>query len=156
MAHANRVSLLTVLVVLASGAPLAAAAELPSDLCSLLPARTLSKTLGSTYAAPKESVAPRPFRDANSGTDCRYESAHSSVLFRVYVDPSPAASADLFARLKSFFGRGSTDVTGIGDDAYLDGDRAIHVRKGKVRYFIGGDGTEEQVKELAVSVAGQL
>jgi hypothetical protein len=156
MAHFNRVSMLAVAVLFACGAPLAAAAEPPSDLCALLPATTLSKTLGSTYGAPKKSVAPKPFMNTNSGTDCTYESSHRNVLFRVYVDPSPSASAELFARLKNFFGRGSTDVTGIGDEGYIDRDHAIHIRKGKVRYFIGGDGTEKQIKDLATFVAGQL
>ncbi len=156
MGHPHRVSLLSALALLACSAALAAAAEPPSDLCSLLPASTLTKTLGSTYGAPKVSVAPRPYRNTNSGTDCTYESGHKSLLFRVYVDPSPEASADLFARLKSFFGRGSTDVTGVGDEGYLDKQHAIHIRKGKVRYYISGDGTEKQIKDLAVSVAGQL
>src|SRR5260370_33632764 len=117
---------------------LASAAEPPADLCSLLPAAVLSKTLGSNYGAPKESVAPRPFPNTAQGTDCSYESPHDRFLLRAYVDPSPAAAADLFARLKSFFGKGSTAVAGVGDEAYLDKDRGLHVRKVKVRVFICG------------------
>src|SRR5229473_5218060 len=141
--------------------PLASAAEPPNvnppaDLCSLLPAAVLTKTLGSTYAAPKESVAPRPFPNTAQGTDCSYESPHERFLLRAYVDPSPAAAADLFARLKSFFGNGSTAVAGGGDEAYLDKDRGRHVRKGKVRFSIGGAGTDKQLTDLANGVVGQL
>jgi len=128
----------------------------PADLCSLLPAAVLSKTLGSTYGAPKESVAPRPFANTAQGTDCSYESPHERFLLRAYVDPSPAAAADLFARLKSFFGNGSTAVAGVGDEAYLDKDRGLHVRKGKVLFIGGGAGTDKQLTDLANGVVGQL
>ena len=135
---------------------LASAAEPPADLCSLLPAAVLTKTLGSTYGAPKESVAPRPFPNTAQGTDCSYESPHERFLFRAYVDPSSAAAADLFARLKGFFGKGSTAVAGVGDEAYLDKDRGLHVRKGKVRFFIGGSASDKQLSDLANGVVGQL
>src|SRR6266851_5454187 len=128
----------------------------PADLCSLLPAAVLSKTLGSTYGAPKESVAPRPFANTAQGTDCSYESPHERFLLRAYVDPSSAAAADLFARLKGFFGKGSTAVAGVGDEAYLDKDRGLHVRKGKVRFFIGGSASDKQLSDLANGVVGQL
>jgi hypothetical protein len=135
---------------------LASAVEPPADLCSLLPASVLSKTLGSNYSAPKESVAPRPFPNTAQGTDCSYESSHDRFLLRAYVDPSPAAAADLFARLKSFFGKGSTPVTGLGDEAYADVHRGLHVRKGKVRFFIAGSATDKQLKDLASGVVGEL
>jgi hypothetical protein len=128
----------------------------PADLCSLLPAAVLSKTLGSTYRAPKESVAPRPFANTAQGTDCSYESPHDRFLLRAYVDPSPAAAAELFARLKSFFGKGSTAVAGVGDEAYMDTSHGLHVRKGKVRFFISGAGTDKQLTDLANGIVGQL
>jgi hypothetical protein len=133
--------------------PLATAAEPPADRCSLLPAAVLTKALGSTYGAPTKSVAPRPFPNTAQGTDCNYKASDHGLLFRAYVDPSPAASAELFARLKSFFGKGSTDVAGVGDEAYLDTNRGLHVRKGKVRFFITGGGTDKQIRDLALGVA---
>ncbi len=128
----------------------------PADLCSLLPAAVLSKTLGSTYGSPKESVAPRPFANTAQGTDCSYESPHDRFLLRAYVDPSPAAAAELFARLKSFFGKGSTAVAGVGDEAYMDTSHGLHVRKGKVRFFTSGAGTDKQLTDLANGIVGQL
>ena len=83
-----------------------------------------------------------------------YESGGHSLLFRAYVDPS--ASADLFAKLKTYFGSGSTEVSGVGDEAYLDKTHGLHVRKGKVRYFLDGAGTPKQKSDLAIGIAGQF
>jgi hypothetical protein len=135
---------------------LATAAEPPADLCSLLPVAVVSKTLGQTYDSPQKTIAPRPYANTAEGTDCTYQSKSGNLLFRAYVDPSPAAATDLFARLKSFFGRGSTSVSGLGDEAYSDVDHGLHVRKGKVRFFISGSGTDKQRKDLANGVVGRL
>ena len=156
MVYLNRLSWVVALLLIACSSELARAAEPPSDLCSLLPSAMVGKTLGQTYGSPKKSVAPRPFPNTNQGTDCSYESGGHSLLFRVYVDPSPSASADLFARLKMYFGSGSTTVSGVGDEAYLDKGQGLHVRKGKVRYFLDGAGTPKQKNDLALGVAGQL
>jgi hypothetical protein len=157
MAYLKQLSWMVVLLLVACSGELARAADPPSDLCSLLPSAMVSKTLGYAYSSPTKSVAPRPFRNTNEGTDCKYGSgALRLLLFRVYVDPSPTASLDLFAKLKSYLGDGSTIVSGVGDEAYLDKERGLHVRKGKVRYFLDGEGTPKQKNELAVAIAGQL
>ena len=156
MAYLKQFSWVVALLVIGCSSELARAAEPPSDLCALLPSATVSKTLAFAYDAPKEKVAPRPFRNTNEGTDCVYGSGLRMLLFRVYVDPSPSASADLFAKLKSYFGVGSTPVNGVGDEAYLDKEHGLHVRKGKVRYFLDGAGTPKQKNDLAVGIAGQL
>ncbi len=157
MIKLNGLSFAGVTLLLAAGWVVPAlAAEPPADLCALLPAATVSKTIGQTFAAPTKSVAPRPYMNSNTGTDCEYESGHDRLLFRVYVDASASASADLFARLKSFFGQGSTTVAGIGDEAYMDTHHGLHVRKGKVRYFLSGAGTDKQIEDLATDVAKQL
>ena len=156
MAYWKQLSWVVALLLVACSGELAKAADPPSDLCSLLPAATISKTLAYTYDAPQKSVAPRPFPNTNEGTDCKYGSGMRLVFFRVYVDPSPSESADLFARLKTYFGKGSTPVSGVGDEAYLDKDHGLHVRKGKVRYFLDGAGTPKQKTDLAAGIAGQL
>jgi len=83
-------------------------------------------------------------------------------LFRAYVDPSPSASADLFDRLARFFGA-TTPVAGLGDKAYFDSDHGLHVRKGRVRFFIKPESTgsftparQKQLEDLAGGVAAQL
>jgi len=151
----NRLSFVVALVLVCSG-ELVRAAEPPPDLCSLLPPAMVSKTLGRHYDSPKKSVAPRPFPNTNQGTDCTYESGGHGLLFRAYVDPSPSESADLFAKLKSYFGAGSTAVSGVGDEAYMDKMHGLHVRKGKVRYFLDGAGTPKEKTDLALAIAGQL
>ena len=157
MTTLNRALPITIsLLVLALGALPANAAEPPADLCSLLPASLVSKTLGSTYSSPEKTVAPRPYPNTNSGTDCMYKSGSHELLFRAYVDPSASASAALFAKLKMFFGSGSTDVSGVGDEAYMDKLHGIHVRKGKVRYYITGPREEKPITSLAVEVGKQL
>ena len=155
MAKLNRLSLVIALLLACSGA-LARAAEPPSDLCSLLPPAVLSKTVGQTYGVPTSTVAPRPFPNTNQGTDCTYKSSEHSFLFRVYVNPSTSASTNLFAKLKSYFGTGSKDVSGVGDEAYLDNLGDLHVRKGNVRYFLSGSRDSKKLNDLAKAIAAQL
>jgi hypothetical protein len=107
-------------------------------------------------------VAPRPFRNTVLGTDCHYKTAsgQDEVLFRVYFDVSAAQATDLHTRLKTFYAEGSTPVT-VGDEAYIDKNSAIHVRKGNVRYFLTishGDTPRgrKQILALAALVAGEL
>jgi hypothetical protein len=141
----------------------AQATEPPADRCALLPAADVSKTLGQAFDSPEKSVAPRPFANTASGTDCHYHSkSGGNLMFRAYADPSPAVAADLFAKLHRFFGTG-TPVKDLGDEAYFDEQHGLHIRKGKVRYFLGldapGDFTparEKQLKDLATAVAARL
>lgn len=140
----------------------ARAADSPQDPCSLLTAAQLSSTLGDKYGAPEKSAAPRPFANTVQGTDCQYKtvSGQSQALFRVYFDTSAAQATDLHSRLKTFFGKGSTPAN-VGDEAYVDKNGAIHVRKGNARYFLSishGDTPDgrKQILALATLVAGEL
>jgi hypothetical protein len=162
MAYLHRVSLIAaVFVVTTCGARPASASEPPADLCSLLPAAEVSKIMGRTYEAPQKSVAPRPYANTAEGTDCNYSAGRNRVWFRAYVDPSPAAATELFAKLSRFYAP-STPVAGLGDEVYVDREHAIHVRKGKVRFYIKLDpmnfspAVEKQIKDLATRVVGQL
>jgi len=143
-------------LIVSFAAPLARAGDLPSDLCSLLPTAVVNKTLRETFNGPEKKVAPRPFRNTNEGTDCVYKSGADVVLFRIYVDPSPESARDLFAKLKQYFGAGSTDLSGMGDEAYVDQNKGLHVRKGKVRFFIDGVRNDQQKKALGDGVVAQL
>jgi hypothetical protein len=162
MAQMSRLLLIAAtLLVTTCAVRQAGATEPPSDLCSLLPAAEVSKTLGRAYDSPQKSVAPRPFANTATGTDCNYLAKGSKLWFRAYVDPSPSAATDLFAKLSKFYGP-QTPVTGLGDEAYFDGQHALHVRKGKIRFYLNFapmDFTppiEKQLKDLASRVAGQL
>lgn len=138
------------------------ATDAPADPCSLLTAAQVSGLLGEKYGAPQMSVAPRPFMNTAQGTDCQYKAAsgRDQVLLRVYFDASAAQATDLHARLKKFFGKGSTSAS-VGDEAYVDRSDAIHVRKGNVRYFLtishgNTPSGREQILSLAAQVAGEL
>ena len=144
------------LLLITCTAQWASAVEPPADLCSLLPVAVLSQTLGATYSGPEKSVAPRPFPNTAQGTDCTYKSSSHSLVFRIYIDPSPQAATELFAKLKLYFGSGSTPVTNLGDEAYMDTHHGLHVRKGKVRFFLNGRATDQQIESLATGIAGQL
>jgi hypothetical protein len=142
--------------------PLARATELPADACSLLTADMVSKETGQTYNSPQKSIAPRPFPNTVEGTDCTYKKSkggnESKLLFRIYADPSPAAAADLFAKLSKYYP--GTPVKGVGDQAYIDKNHGIHVLKGNVRFFLQMDefnsSTEKQLQDLATQIAGKL
>jgi hypothetical protein len=164
MAHLNKLSLIAATFVLTTCALNSArASEPPADLCSLLPAAELSKTLGQTYDSPQKSIAPRPFPNTAEGTDCTYKRSKDArerkLVFRAYVDPSPSAATDLFARLSKFFGP-PTPITGVGDQAYFDKHHGLHVLTGKVRFYIAMDDftptIEKQLENLASQVVGRL
>ena len=162
MAHARNLSLIAATFVLTTCAVRSArATEPPDDLCSLLPAAEVSKTLGRAYDSPQKSVAPRPYANTAEGTDCNYLAKGSKLWFRAYVDPSASAAADLFARLGKFYSP-QTPVPGLGDEAYFDPAHALHVRKGKVRFYINlepmnfSPAIEKQLKDLAKQVTGRL
>lgn len=165
MAHLRKLLLIAATLLMTTCAVRSArASEPPGDLCSLLTAAEVSKILGQAYDSPQKSVAPRPFSNTATGTDCNYSSkgGGSKLWFRAYVDPSPTAAADLFARLSGFFGT-PKPVKGLGDEAYFDRDHALHARKGKVRFYINLSpmGTfipsrEKQLKDLGSAVAGKL
>jgi hypothetical protein len=162
MAHSRTLSLIAATFVLTTCAAHSARATEPTDdLCSLLPPAEVSKTLGRAYDSPQKSVAPRPYANTAEGTDCNYLAKGSKLWFRAYVDPSPSAAADLFARLGKFYSP-QTPVPGLGDEAYFDPAHALHVRKGKVRFYINlgpmnfTPAIEKQLKDLAGQVIGRL
>lgn len=135
----------------------ARATDAPADPCSLLTPALVSKTLGDTFGAPQKSAAPRPYAKTVEGTDCQYVTANRrrSLLFRVYFDHSAAEATDLHARLKMFYGGGSTAAS-VGDEAYIDRSHGLHVRKGNVRFYLEGVDDEKKLTALGNAVAGEL
>jgi hypothetical protein len=145
------------------GAQTARASSAPADPCSLLPATAVSNAIGQTFGSPKKSVAPSPYANTVQGTDCTYNSSgnSSTLLFRVYFDPSAAEATGLFAKLKMFYSP-STPVPGVGDETYSDRNQALHARKGNVRFYLELDSKSAdsskgaQLRTLAGLVAGEL
>jgi len=165
MAHMARFSKVAftaaAFLITAFAIPSAWAIDPPADLCSLLTAAEVSKALGRTYEPPEKSVAPRPYSNTPEGTDCNYAAKGSKLWFRAYVDPSPAAATEMFAKLGEFYNP-QTPVTGLADEAYFDPQHGLHVRKGKVRFYLNLEDVdfspkvEKQLKDLAGLVAGRL
>lgn len=133
------------------------AATAPADPCSLLTPAQVGSALGGTYVAPKETVAPRPYRNTVEGTDCTYRRTNGTgdLLFRIYFDPSAGDATTLFAKLKMFYGPATP--ASIGDEAYFDGNAALHARKGNVRFYLEAEaGKEAALTTLGGIVAGHL
>jgi len=124
-------------IVFGIGSSAALAKDPPADLCSLLTPSQLQKTLSQPFGAPDETKAPAPFRGQASGTHCEYpaqKGAAVKVVFIAYADSSDALAKQNFDKLAMWFAPESKPA--VGDAAYMDSKGAIHVLKGKVRFYI--------------------
>jgi hypothetical protein len=150
--------------IFALGATRVACAAPPTDLCSLLAPSQLEKTLGQPFGTPQKSKAPPAYGAQPWGVHCEYTSQKGPdvmVDFIAYEDASASEAKQTFDKLSVWFAPKSKPA--IGDSAYIDASHAIHVLKGRVRYYIsidsGGTFTaakEEQLKDLATSVAVRI
>lgn len=137
--------------------------EFPADACTLLPATQVTKVLNQTFGSPSRTWAPVVAPSTVKGTDCKYRTqSGSEFLFRIYAEPSVDVAKQTFTKLSTHF-RPNKTADGNWDEAYFDARHSLHVRKGRERYFMrlkplgtDADKTEEQLKNLATSVAGQL
>jgi len=142
----------------APGAAGTANAAAAADACSMLPASQIEQVLGQSFGVPDVGKWPPAFGKQPWGTKCEYNSKNipdTEVTFIVYVDVSPSEAKQTFDKLSMWFPPKSKPA--IGDSAYLDGSHAIHVLKGKVRYYISvspANGTE--AKALAAAVAARI
>lgn len=150
--------------LLAFHANVAAAKGLPADVCSLLGAQQLQKTLGEPFGFPVKDTAPPAYSGQAPGTNCLYadqKSGRHKVVFIVYADRSPAEAKQTFAKLSVFY-PALSKPSGIGNSAYIDKNHAIHVLKGSVRFFINAASgasdavVDKQVQDLAAAVAAQI
>jgi hypothetical protein len=126
--------------------------------CSLLTPAQIQKVLGQPFGAPSVTQALPAYGKQPWGSNCRYSSQKGPdvvVDFIVYVEASPSEAKQTFEKLSMWYPAKSKPA--IGDSAYIDTGGAIHVLKGKVRYYISIDpANEKQLKDLATSVAGRL
>jgi hypothetical protein len=144
------------LLLAMSGVPAAYAA--PPSGCSMLAPAQIQKTVGQPFGAPKETKAPPAYGKQPWGAHCEYNSRNApdvTVTFIVYVDASASQAKQTFDMLSMWFPAKSKEA--IGDAAYIDKEGAIHVLKGKVRYFISIDpANEKKLKDLATAVAAGI
>lgn len=126
--------------------------------CSMLTPAQIQKVLGQPFAAPTVGAWPPAFGTQPWGSQCRYSSekgSHMVVTFIVYVEASPSEAKQTFDKLTMWFA--PKEKPAIGDSAYIDAPGAIHVLKGKVRYYISLDPkNEKQMKDLAASIAARI
>ncbi|HEV3510839.1 MAG TPA: hypothetical protein VGS05_03985 [Candidatus Sulfotelmatobacter sp.] len=146
------------LIVGASSARIAyAAPEGPG--CSMLAPAQVQKVIGQPFGDPSVVSAFPAFANQPPGSNCTYSSQsgrHVTVNLIIYVDASPSDAKQTFDKLRMWYPAKSSP-SGIGDSAYIDSGGAIHVLKGKVRYYIHVDPkNEKQEEDLALSVAQHL
>lgn len=148
----------TALFLFAAGSARMAYAAPSANGCSLLTPAQIQKILGQPFGAPGESKMPPAYGKQPWGTQCQYDSQkgpNTKVTFIVYIEQTTAAAKQTFDKLSMWFPAKSNPA--IGDAAYMDNSHAIHVLKGKVRYYISIDpANEKQVKDLAASVAARI
>jgi hypothetical protein len=147
---------MTALLAVCFFAVSAQASTEPSDPCSLLTPAQLKSALQATYTPAVKTVAPRPYANTVTGTDCHYN-GRNPIWFRIYYDGSASDATALFAKLRMFYSP-NTPASGIGDEAYFDKEGALHVRKGNVRFYVnaGTDKVQAAVTQLGKVVAGEL
>lgn len=154
----RKLAVITALFVLAFGSCLPVHAAPPSDACSLLTPAQIQKVTGSAFGAPNVTAAPPAFGQQPWGSHCTYTShsaGHTAVDFIVYSDASPTEAKQTFEKLSLWFPPKSRPA--IGDSAYLDSQGAIHVLRGKTRFYISvSPRDEKQVTDLAASVAAEM
>lgn len=136
---------------------------LQQDPCSYLTPAEISKAYGGvSFAAPQRASAIPAYAGQAPGTRCEYGgNGGNDVELIVYVDHSPAEAKATFAKLSAFY-PATSKPGGIGDDAYIDKDHAIHVLKGQTRFYISisshdpGAKREQRARDLATSVAAKI
>lgn len=130
----------------------------PASGCSMLTPAQIQKVLGEPFGAPQEGKWPPAYGKQPWGTQCRYASQkgpNTKVTFIVYIEQSAAEAKQTFDKLSLWFPAKSKPA--IGDSAYMDTSHAIHVLKGKVRFYISIDpANEKQAKDLAASIAARI
>jgi hypothetical protein len=132
----------------------------PADPCTWLTTTQLEKVLGGHFTGPVQGSFPPAFAGQEPGTKCDFAGGTVTVTLIAYLDPSAAAAKGTFDQLSTMFGP-EARPGGIGDDAYIDAQRAIHVRKGSIRYYVSlspasTPGHDARVGDLAKAIASAL
>jgi hypothetical protein len=150
--------IVTAFLVAAVGSARNAYAAPQATGCSMLTPAQIQKVLGQPFGAPSESKWPPAYGQQPWGSQCQYASQKgpdTKVTFIVYIEQTAAAAKQTFDKLSMWFPAKSKPA--IGDAAYMDNSHAIHVLKGKVRYYIAIDpANEKQTKDLAASIAARI
>lgn len=151
-------SIVTAFLIIGASSARYAYAAPPASGCSMLTPAQIQKVLGQPFGAPEEGKWPPAYGNNPWGTQCQYASQkgpNTKVTFIVYLEQTAAVAKQTFDKLSMWFP--ATSKPAIGDAAYMDKSHAIHVLKGKVRYYISIDpANEKQAKDLAASIAARI
>lgn len=131
----------------------------PAAGCAMLTPSQIEKVFGQPFGPPSESKAPPAYAKQSWGWNCRYRAQKRGrvreVTFIVYEDGSQAEAKQTFDKLSAWYSPKSKPA--IGDSAYIDSHSAIHIVKGKVRFYVSLDPADEKgATNLAAAIAAHI
>lgn len=140
---------------------------LPTDPCSLLTDTALQQAVGEPFGPPQSQVANSGGATVVTAANCTYtsQSGSGTVTFIIFQDPSTSVAKNQFDNFKlSFPAAANGQISGLGDDAYIDTSDAVHVLKGDIRFYIAIDDSlladsaavDAADKQLATGVTAQI
>ena len=137
----------------------------PPDVCSLLTPTQLERVLGQPFQLSGRSLAPASSPGEPAGQECDYTTQRGvtrKVVFIAFIHPSSAQARETYDELSRWL-TPKVKIAGLGDGAYVDDNHAIHVVKGKVRYYISivpldviTSENGKQLRDLAALIAAQV
>lgn len=110
-------------------------AHAQADPCSWFTPAQLTKEFGGAFKPVEKTSAIPAYRGQNPGTRCVF-SGPNTVMLIVYVDKSAAEAKSTFESMMGSFYKVDSKPSGLGDEAYFDSRKGLHILKGKTRLFI--------------------
>ena len=112
--------------------------NLPADPCSLISIAALKQAVGDDFNAPTRTVADAGGVPVVSGAECVFQTDYGDgVTFIVFQDATDADAQSQFAHFKQFFPPAANgQLSGLGDEAYIDAQHSLHARKDNIRFYI--------------------
>ncbi len=131
--------------------------NLPADPCSLISLAALKQAVNDDFNAPTRTVADAGGVPVVSGTQCVFDTGYGDgVIFIVFQDDTDADAQSQFAHFKQFFPPAANgQLSGIGDEVYIDSQHSLHGRKDNIRYYIEIHDDATLKDDAAVDTADQ-
>lgn len=112
--------------------------SLPTDACSLLSLSALKAAVHDDFNPATSTTADAGGVPVVSGTQCQFDTGYGGgVTFIVFQDATQADAQSQFAHFEQFFPAAPNGrISGLGDEAYIDSQDALHARKDNIRFYI--------------------
>lgn len=112
--------------------------SLPTDACSLLSLTALKAAVHDDFNPATSTTADAGGVPVVSGTQCQFDTGYGDgVTFIVFQDATQADAQSQFAHFEQFFPAAPNGrISGLGDEAYVDSQDALHARKDNIRFYI--------------------